>query len=457
MQLKETFQKVKRASKSLALLSDQQRNDILLAVADAIIQNKVRILEANAKDLAKMEKSNPLYDRLQLTESRLEGIAADMRNVATLPSPLGHITKQKTLPNGLRLCRVSVPFGVIGMIYEARPNVTFDVFSLCFKSGNACVLKGGKDADESNRVAVAIIHEVLEKAQANYQLSARPKDACYQRDARIFNCQLTDAVALLPATHEATGEMLNAVGYVDLCIPRGGRKLIDFVRDTARVPVIETGAGVVNTYFDKDGDLEMGKAIINNAKTRRVSVCNALDCLLIHQDRLNDLTTLVAPLLTHNPPVTLYCDEKSYNALRNSSLPSTEGTAAANSSFFILHSSFIKPATDESFGTEFMDYKMAIKTVGSLEEALEHIDNNGSGHSEAIVTMNEQAARQFQAHVDAACVYWNAPTSFTDGAQFGLGAEIGISTQKLGPRGPMALEEITTYKWLIEGEGQTRP
>ena len=421
MQLKETFEKVKRASKSLALLSDDQRNEILLAVADAIINNKQRILDANAQDLAKMSKDNPLYDRLQLTDSRLEGIASDMRNVATLPSPLGHITKQKTLANGLRLCRISVPFGVIGMIYEARPNVTFDVFSLCFKSGNACVLKGGKDADCSNREEVALIHEILEKYGVN-----------------------KDVVALLPATHEATGEMLNAVGYVDLCIPRGGRKLIDFVRDTARIPVIETGAGVVNTYFDKDGDLEMGKAIINNAKTRRVSVCNALDCLLIHESRLSDLPELVAPMLEHNPPVALYADEKAY-------------AAVANSTLYTLHSTLLHHATDDSFGTEFMDYKLAIKTVSSLEEALEHIDENGSGHSESIITMNEHTARKFQAHVDAACVYWNVPTSFTDGAQFGLGAEIGISTQKLGPRGPMALEEICTYKWLIEGEGQTRP
>ena len=413
MQLKETFEKVKRASKSLALLSDEQRNEILNAVADAIIYNKVRILEANALDLAKMSKDNPLYDRLQLTPERLEGITADMRNVATLPTPLGHVTKQKTLPNGLRLCRVSVPFGVIGMIYEARPNVTFDVFSLCFKSGNACVLKGGKDADCSNREEVAIIHEILE----SYGVSK-------------------DVVALLPATHEATGEMLNAVGYVDLCIPRGGRKLIDFVRDTARIPVIETGAGVVNTYFDKNGDLEMGRAIITNAKTRRVSVCNALDCLIIHESRLNDLPALCGKMAEKN--VIIYADESAYKAL-DGKYP------------------YLEPATEDSFGTEFMDYKMAVKTVGSLDEALAHIDENGSGHSEAIVTMNEETARKFQAHVDAACVYWNAPTSFTDGAQFGLGAEIGISTQKLGPRGPMALEEICTYKWLIEGEGQTRP
>lgn len=410
--LKEIFERTKRAGKTLALLNDQQRNEILLAVADVIIAQKERILKANAEDLAKMEKSNPLYDRLQLTDSRLEGIAGDMRNVATLPSPLGHITKQKTLPNGLRLCRVSVPFGVIGMIYEARPNVTFDVFSLCFKSGNACVLKGGKDADCSNREEVALIHEVLEK----YGVSK-------------------DVVALLPATHEATGEMLNAVGYIDLCIPRGGRKLIDFVRDTARVPVIETGAGVVNTYFDKDGDLEKGKAIVNNAKTRRVSVCNALDCLLVHEERLVDLAELVKPVSEEH--VIIYADDKAYAAL-NGKYP------------------YLEHATDESFGTEFMDYKMAIRTVASLEEALAHIDQYGSGHSESIVTENEGTARKFQQMVDAACVYWNAPTSFTDGAQFGLGAEIGISTQKLGPRGPMALEEICTYKWLIEGEGQVR-
>ena len=413
MQLRETFQRVRQASKSLALLNDEQRNEILNAVADAIIYNKVRILDANAQDLAKMEKTNPLYDRLQLTESRLEGIASDMRNVATLPTPLGHVTKQKTLPNGLRLCRVSVPFGVIGMIYEARPNVTFDVFSLCFKSGNACVLKGGKDADCSNREEVALIHEILKE----YGVSP-------------------DIVALLPATHEATGEMLNAVGYIDLCIPRGGRKLIDFVRDTARVPVIETGAGVVNTYFDKDGDLEMGKSIINNAKTRRVSVCNALDCLLVHIERLGELEKLVNPLAEKH--VIIYADEQAYQAL--------EGKYP-----------YLEPATEESFGTEFMDYKMAIRTVASLDEAISHIDAFGSGHSEAIITQDEATARKFQQRVDAACVYWNAPTSFTDGAQFGLGAEIGISTQKLGPRGPMALEEICTYKWLIEGEGQTRP
>jgi glutamate-5-semialdehyde dehydrogenase len=414
MELINTFKRVRTASKQLPLLSDDLRNQILEAVANSLIDGQEYILSANQKDLAKMDPTNPLYDRLQLTRQLLTDIAGDMRNVASLPSPLGFVTKQKILANGLRLHRVSVPFGVIGMIYEARPNVTFDVFSLCFKSGNACVLKGGSDADFSNQAAVSLIHNVLEQFGVN-----------------------PDVVTLLPATHEATAEMLNAVGYIDLCIPRGGRRLIDFVRNTARIPVIETGAGVVNTYFDIDADLEMGKAIICNAKTRRVSVCNALDCLIIHEKRLGELSELVKPLLDHK--VTLYADAPAYQLL-------------------VGHypDILLQPATEDSFGTEFMDYKMAIRTVASLDEALAHIDQYGSGHSEAIITQNEQTARHFQQHVDAACVYWNAPTSFTDGAQFGLGAEIGISTQKLGPRGPMALEEMTTYKWIIEGEGQIR-
>ncbi|MCI6338648.1 MAG: glutamate-5-semialdehyde dehydrogenase [Prevotella sp.] len=392
--MKQLFENTKAASRTLAAISDDRRNEILLAVATAIISQKERILSANSRDLARMEPSNPLYDRLQLTSSRLDGIASDMRNVASLPSPLGRVLRETVLPNGLRLKRVSVPFGVIGMIYEARPNVTFDVFSLCFKSGNACVLKGGKDADESNREEVALIHEILQ------QYGVSP-----------------DVVTLLPATHDATAAMLNAVGYVDVCIPRGGRKLIDFVRDNAKVPVIETGAGVVHAYFDEYGDVEMGARIIDNAKTRRVSVCNALDCLIIHRSRLSDLPKLLEPVKAKG--VEIYEEESAW-------------------------------------GTEFMDYKMSVKVVDSLDEAIAHITRYGSGHSECIITQNESNARRFQQLVDAACVYWNVPTSFTDGAQFGLGAEIGISTQKLGPRGPMGLEEITTYKWLIEGEGQVR-
>lgn len=415
MALQDTFIRVKTASKELALLSDGQRNEILQAVADAVVRETPALLKANAEDLARMDRENPLYDRLQLTEQRLSDIANDMRHVSTLPSPLGKLLKDKTLDNGLHLQRVSVPFGVIGMIYEARPNVTFDVFSLCFKSGNACVLKGGKDADCSNRAGVDLIHRVLEQYHVN-----------------------PSVVELLPATHEATGEMLNAVGYIDLCIPRGGKKLISFVRDTAKVPVIETGAGVVHCYFDKDGDAEMGKAIITNAKCRRCSVCNALDTLIIHEDRLGELPLLCKDMAEKH--VKVHADGKAYQALQGN-YPDT-----------LLY----KVEDETTWETEWLSMQMGIKTVSSLDEALEHIAQYGSGHSESIVSENIEAQQKFQTMVDAACVYVNAPTSFTDGAQFGLGAEIGISTQKLGARGPMALEEITTYKWLITGRGQVR-
>ncbi len=412
--MKSIFTAAKTASRSLALLTDKKRNEVLTDVAAAITECKTEILEANAGDLKKMGRDNPLYDRLLLTPERLDAIAADMLNVSRLPSPLGRTLTERTLDNGLRLRRVSVPFGVIGMIYEARPNVTFDVFALCFKSGNACVLKGGSDAEHSNRAAVKLIHGVL---------------------SRHGVCP--EAVTLLPATHEATAEMLGAVGYIDLCIPRGGRRLIDFVRDTARVPVIETGAGVVNTYFDETGDRDKGERIIHTAKTRRVSVCNALDCLIVNTKRLADLPYLCARLAESR--VTIYADEAAFDALRGK-----------------YPAGLLMPADDSSYGTEFMDYKMAVKTVQDLDEAIAHINRYGSGHSECIITEDERHATMFRSQADAACVYVNAPTSFTDGAQFGLGAEIGISTQKLGPRGPMGLEEITTYKWLIDGDGQTR-
>lgn len=404
------FRKTKDASLYLAQLSDADKSAVLHAVADAIKHDTDTLLEANAADLSRMEKSNPLYDRLLLTPSRLDNIASDMRHVACLPSPLGHITCERTLDNGLHLRRVSVPFGVIGVIYEARPNVTFDVFALCLKSGNACILKGGKDADDSNKAAVRLIKDVLEKHGIS-----------------------PDITNLMPATHEATHEMLNAVGYVDLCIPRGGKRLIEFVRDNARIPVIETGAGVVHAYFDKYGDLEMGKAIVNNAKTRRVSVCNALDCLLIHKDRLPDLKALCQPMAGR---VTIYADKRAAEMLDDAILCADDDK--------------------DVYGREWMDYKMSVKTVDTIDDALSHIRRYSSGHSECIITDDEASAELFRQHVDAACVYVNAPTSFTDGAQFGLGAEIGISTQKLGPRGPMGLNEMTTYKWLIDGHGQTR-
>lgn len=404
------FRKTKDASLYLAQLSDADKSAVLHAVADAIKHDTDTLLEANAADLSRMEKSNPLYDRLLLTPSRLDNIASDMRHVACLPSPLGHITCERTLDNGLHLRRVSVPFGVIGVIYEARPNVTFDVFALCLKSGNACILKGGKDADDSNKAAVRLIKDVLEKHGIS-----------------------PDIINLMPATHEATHEMLNAVGYVDLCIPRGGKRLIEFVRDNARIPVIETGAGVVHAYFDKYGDLEMGKAIVNNAKTRRVSVCNALDCLLIHKDRLPDLKALCQPMAGR---VTIYADKRAAEMLDDAILCADDDK--------------------DVYGREWMDYKMSVKTVDTIDDAMSHIRRYSSGHSECIITDDEASAELFRQHVDAACVYVNAPTSFTDGAQFGLGAEIGISTQKLGPRGPMGLNEMTTYKWLIDGHGQTR-
>ncbi len=409
------LQRVKASSKSLTQIEDEKRNSVLQSLADAVIKNKENLLSANAKDLERMDEKSPLYDRLKLTEARLEAIAQDIRHVAQLPSPLGRTLMERTLENGLHLKRISVAFGVIGVIYEARPNVSFDVFSLCFKSGSASVLKGGKDAIDTNKEIIRLIHEVLKSHNVEESV-----------------------VELLPASHEATQELLSATSYVDLCIPRGGKSLIEFVRNNSKVPVIETGAGVVNTFFDKYGDENMGKIIINNAKTRRVSVCNALDCLIVHSSRLKDLPILCSLLKDSN--VKIYADERAFKAL--------EGHYPKD---LLLH------ATKESYGTEFMDYIMAIRTVDSLSEALSHIDHFGSGHSECIITQDAPRAKKFQAIVDAACVYWNAPVSFTDGAQFGLGAEIGISTQKLGPRGPMGLEEMTTYKWIIEGNGQIRP
>lgn len=411
----EDWKAVRLASRTLALLEEKQINAILMAVAEAIPHYMNRILEANETDLSRMNPDNPKYDRLRLTEQRLLDIASDIRNVAALPSPLNQVLEESVRPNGLRLKKMSVPFGVIGIIYEARPNVTFDVFSLCLKSGSACVLKGGSDAAESNRAIVDLLHKVLADLGADTRL-----------------------VTLLPPGREAAEELLHANGWVDLIIPRGSSGLIDYVRQNATVPVIETGAGVCHTYFDASGNLEKGIRIVNNAKTRRVSVCNALDCLLVHESRINDLAQLCAPL--QESKVTIYADEAAYGALCG-----------------YYPASLLVQALPEVYGTEFLDYKMAVKTVKNIEEAVSHIYTYGSGHSECIVTEDKQASDLFCRQVDAACVYVNAPTSFTDGAQFGLGAEIGISTQKLHARGPMGLREITTYKWLIEGDGQIRP
>ncbi len=414
MNLTEIFQAVRIASRKLAMLDTERVNHILCAVADRIETHTERLLEANQEDLQRMEVSNPKYDRLKLTRERLDDIVDNMRQVAALPSPLGRVLESYTVPSGLRLKKVSVPFGVIGMIYEARPNVSFDVFALCLKSGNAAILKGGSDADASNRAIVQLIQEVLEECRVDPHV-----------------------VELLPSSREATAALLHAEGWVDLIIPRGSSSLIRYVREEATVPVIETGAGVCHTYFDWAGDLVKGTAIVHNAKTRRVSVCNALDCLLIHRGRLSDLPALCAPL--QESRVILYADEAAYEALTGQ-----------------YPVELLRPATPESYGTEFLDYKMAIKTVENVTEAVSHIYTYGSGHSECIVTEDAETANFFTKAVDAACVYVNAPTSFTDGAQFGLGAEIGISTQKLHARGPMGLREMTTYKWIVEGDGQIR-
>lgn len=414
MEIKKQLEATLKASRSLNLLSVEQINRILHDVADAAVAQADPILEENKKDLDRMDATDPRYDRLKLSRERIAGIAGDIRNVSTLPSPLGRILKQTVRPNGMQITKIAVPFGVIGIIYEARPNVTFDVFSLCLKSGNACVLKGGSDADSSNKAIVRVIHAVLEKHGVDRNI-----------------------LALLPPGREATAEILNARGYVDLIIPRGSQGLINYVRENATIPVIETGAGICHTYFDESGDTAKGRAIVNNAKTRRCSVCNALDCLIIHESRLGDLPQICSELPASY--VVVYADEKAYAAL--------EGKYPAE---------LLQKATEESFGTEFLDYKMAIKTVASFEEALEHISVYSSKHSEAIITEDESRKDLFRKMVDAAAVYCNVSTAFTDGAQFGLGAEIGISTQKLHARGPMALEELTSHKWLIDGDGQIR-
>ena len=402
------------ASRQLISLDDKVINCVLSDIADTLLSRQTEVLAANMEDLKRMDPANPKYDRLKLTAERLRGIAEDMKNVASLPSPLRKLLSEVTRPNGMVIQKISVPFGVIGVIYEARPNVTFDVFSLCLKSGNVCVLKGGSDADHSNRAFVTFIHETLVKHDINPAICT-----------------------LLPPDRAATRELLNAVGLVDLIIPRGSSSLINFVRDHARVPVIETGAGICHAYFDQEGNKEKGQEIIHNAKTRRVSVCNALDCLLIHQDRLADLSYICQKLSSSN--VTIYADKLAFEALKGQ-----------------YPEPLLQPATAESFGTEFLDYKMAIRTVSSLEEALEHIATYSSKHSECIISESQEAIHYFQQRVDAACVYANVSTAFTDGAQFGFGAEIGISTQKLHARGPMALPELTTYKYIIRGSGQTR-
>lgn len=414
MDYKVYFENALTAGRKAINISPETIIAVLHDIAEAAVEQSAHLLKENQKDLGRMEPSDPKYDRLKLTEARIKDIAKDMVNVANLPNSLGHILSEKTMPNGLIISKVSVPLGVVGVIYEARPNVTFDVFALCFKTGNVAVLKGGSDAADSNKAIISLIHQVLEKHGIDKNVAV-----------------------LLPPEREATEALFNAIGYIDVLIPRGSQQLIDRVRQQSKVPVIETGAGIVHTYFDETGDLQKGAEIICNAKTRRVSVCNALDCLLIQSTRLHDLPALARPLAEKQ--VEIYADDTAYAALKGHYPPG------------LLHT-----AQPEHFGTEFLSLKMAIKTVGDLDEALDHIAQYSSKHSEAIITENADNAADFLNKVDAAAVYVNASTAFTDGAQFGLGAEIGISTQKLHARGPMGLQELTSYKWLVKGNGQVR-
>lgn len=404
------------ASRKLNAISEEKINETLRLLADETEKQADFILAENQKDLQQMNNpADPKYDRLKLTDERLAGIAADICNVITLPSPAGRILSETVRPNGMKIQRISVPFGVVGIIYEARPNVTFDVFSLCFKSGNACVLKGGSDAVHSNEAIISVIHSVLEKCGIDRNI-----------------------VTMLPPNREATLTLLHARDFIDVAIPRGSRELIDYVRENSKIPIIETGAGICHTYFDEFGDRKMAREIVYNAKTRRPSVCNALDCLIIHRSRLTDLPFIAEKLAGDS--VIIYADKESFDAL---------------SGFY--PSDLLLPADENSFGTEFLSLKMAIKTVDDFDDALQHISKFSSKHSEAIISDDENRVATFLKQVDASSVYANASTGFTDGAQFGLGAEIGISTQKLHARGPMSLEALNTYKWIITGNGQIRP
>jgi glutamate-5-semialdehyde dehydrogenase len=404
----------RQAARDLAQCDDAKIRAVLEVLADRTIAAEKEILQANASDLSRMPESDPKYDRLLLNSQRLADIAHDLRCVASLPSPVGDVLEKRQLDNGLELSKIRVPMGVIAVIFESRPNVTFDVFALCLKTLNACVLKGSSDAHDTNLVVVQLMHKVL--AEHNID------------PAVVF---------LAPPQREYLSSILQATDSIDLAIPRGSKGLIDFVRDNARIPVIETGAGIVHTYVDASADLAKAKSIITNAKTRRVSVCNALDTLILHHDLLSELPMMMQAM-GEDHAVEVFADEKAYSVLA--------GHYAAS-----LHR-----ASDEHFGTEFLSMKMSIKTVSGLDEALEHIHRYSSKHSEAIVAEDPQIIEQFLNSVDAAAVYANASTAFTDGGQFGMGAEIGISTQKLHARGPMALPELTSYKWIVKGSGQTR-
>lgn len=412
--LEQGLVKARAASRDLALCHDRVIRTVLNTLADETLATSEAILAANRSDLSRMSENDPKYDRLLLDPERLAAIAEDLRAVAALPSPVGEVLEERQLESGLELTKVRVPMGVIAVIFESRPNVTFDVAALCLKTRNACVLKGSSDAHDTNQVVVDLIHRVLSGAGLN-----------------------PDAVFLAPPEREWLGHILQAVDLIDLAIPRGSKGLIDFVRDNARIPVIETGAGIVHTYVDASANLVRAKAIVTNAKARRVSVCNALDTLIIHRDLLSELPRLLAEL-GDDYEVEVFADEEAYSALQG------------------RYSGPLQKASAEHYGQEFLSLRMSVKTVGNLDEALDHIHRYSSKHSEAVVAEDPNVIETFLARVDAAAVYANASTAFTDGGQFGMGAEIGISTQKLHARGPMALPELTSYKWVVRGSGQVR-
>jgi glutamate-5-semialdehyde dehydrogenase len=408
------LQKTQQASAAVRRLSDAQRSDLLNNLAAIVEQSKVLIMSENQKDLDLMDKADPKYDRLLLNESRIQDLANSLREVALLPDPTGEILIERNLENGLNIKKMAVPIGVVGVIYESRPNVTIDVASLCLRSGNACVLKGGKEAIFSNTCLVGLIHQVLAKFGV-----------------------ADEAVLLLPTDRKFTEELLKATRYVDIIIPRGSDSLIQYVRQNSLIPTIETGAGVVHTYVETSADLTKAKEIIVNARVSRPSVCNSLDCAIIDEAIIEKFL----PMLVEDFKkwkVEVYADEASFAVLEK------------------IGYEKLQKAQEEDFGKEWLDFKISIKTVANLDEALSHIQAFSSRHSEAILTQNQAFAYRFLAEVDAAAVYHNASTRFTDGGQFGLGAEIGISTQKLHARGPFALEKLVTEKWVILGDGQVR-
>jgi len=418
-ELEEKGKAAKAASRKLAFLSTEIKNKALVNIAEAIIDKQDEILAANKIDYDEAKASGigeAMLDRLMLSPSRLECIAQDTKTVATLPDPVGEVLETRTLPNGLQISKRRVPLGVIGAIYESRPNVTIDISSLCLKSGNAVILRGGKETINSNKVLAEVAREACNRAGV-------PRGT----------------IQLIESTERTlVNQMLKMKGTIDLMIPRGGAGLIRLVSENASMPVLTGGIGVCHTYMDKSADLEKAIAIAYNAKVQRPTVCNALDCILVH----NQIAQAYLPAIAREwakAGVEMHCDERAMAILK------------------LITSLKLAPATGEDWGKEYLSLKAAIKVVDSLDEALEHIEKYGSGHSEAIVTEDKSAATRFLNEVDAACVYANASTRFTDGSQFGLGAEIGISTQKFHARGPMALKELTSYKWIIQGNGQVRP